>query len=411
MVQANKRHVLSLLLLTLLMGPLLTACAARMRLPSIDESGSESGTETKSGQPPPPSVPMRTVSLNQATNARKLVAGVLEMAVELAPGSVVQIPATYEIEQIEFRTTTGALARSSTGFVGRIRIVSTPNGSLTKGAIDAYNSVSGGLYVSASIATAVQGITGQFKSIPGSAPTPDYLTLFETTGRPKFSYSAGVTKKFGPRLNNPIDPSTMLPADRLKYQSIFAEIQRVANRKIETDKSLLMIDRALADTLSQAFETSGSVPLNGAWSIAVQSTAVRHGFENVPCAEFQSEILREAYQRAGYDVAADFNVAKGNQLIWSQTAAVTRYTQALFAAGWVPYEPSKFRPPLGAIMMHGSGSSPGHTYLSGGDDGRIVVDNGSPQGRDLRATTKSTTQLMYETGVFFLPPSITPKAW
>jgi hypothetical protein len=62
-------------------------------------------------------------------------------------------------------------------------------------------------------------------------------------------------------------------------------------------------------------------------------------------------------------------------------------------------------------MMHGAGLSPGHTFMAAGDDGRLVVDNGSPQGRDLRTTTESTLRVMYKNGVFFLPPGISPKAW
>ena len=58
----------------------------------------------------------------------------------------------------------------------------------------------------------------------------------------------------------------------------------------------------------------------------------------------------------------------------------------LAGAGWIPWDMADYRPPIGAIMMHGAGTTPGHTYISAGDDGRLIVDNGAPQGRDLRAT-------------------------
>ncbi|MNL85016.1 hypothetical protein D3C87_2131790 [compost metagenome] len=61
--------------------------------------------------------------------------------------------------------------------------------------------------------------------------------------------------------------------------------------------------------------------------------------------------------------------------------------------------------------MNGSGLTPGHTYIAAGDDGMIIVDNGAPQGRDLRKTTEKTISIMYQTGVFFLPPGITPATW
>ena len=61
--------------------------------------------------------------------------------------------------------------------------------------------------------------------------------------------------------------------------------------------------------------------------------------------------------------------------------------------------------------MNGAGNTPGHTYLAAGDDGQIIMDNGSPHGRDLRKTTQKIIELMYQTGVFFLPPGIQPDPW
>jgi hypothetical protein len=70
-----------------------------------------------------------------------------------------------------------------------------------------------------------------------------------------------------------------------------------------------------------------------------------------------------------------------------------------------------FRPPVGAIIMHASARSPGHTYMSAGFDGRYIIDNGAPSGRDLSQTSEYAINLMYLHGAFFLPPGIQPVAW
>ena len=173
----------------------------------------------------------------------------------------------------------------------------------------------------------------------------------------------------------------------------------------------MFVSQAHAKRFSELFEAEGIIQSIGAWSIAVTGTARRHNFENVPCAEFVSEILRQAYQRAGFDVTKDFNEKKGNQLIWSNTAAVVNLANALAKAGWIPWEAAKFKPQLGVPMMHYLARSPGHAYFIGGDDGRIIVDNGSPRGRDLRRTSKKITDMMFMHGVFFLPPGIVPETW
>jgi hypothetical protein len=49
--------------------------------------------------------------------------------------------------------------------------------------------------------------------------------------------------------------------------------------------------------------------------------------------------------------------------------------------------------------------------MSAGDDGRTIIDNGSPQGRDLRKTIAKTMNSMFQSGLFFLPPGVNPKAW
>lgn len=402
--------------LALILMMALSACAGGLTAaPAVDESGAESARPVKephatldrtatAGQ-------VRSLSLNQTTNVRKMVGGILEFVVELPPGSVIQIPESFEIVNPDYRTPGGATARSSTGFVGHVTLISTPGGFLSQAKLDQFNQSSGGLYISASVATAGDGVAGNFKTITGARPEAAFKTKFEISGQPKFTFTKSVMKRFGARLNQPLDSSLMSPSDRLKYQRIYAELKSAGDRKIETAKSYLLVDHADAMKASILFETNGSVAKNGAWSIAVGATAVRHGFDNVPCAEFMSETVREAYERAGYSVSSDFNPAKGNQLIWKRTNAVVVFSQALYDAGWIPYEPRKFKVPTGALMMNGSGETPGHTFLAAGDDGQLIVDNGSPQGRDLRTTSKKILDMMYETGVFFLPPGIAPDRW
>jgi hypothetical protein len=410
-----------------IIGFMVAGCGRGFHSPSIDESGNEAavdaepdnatdeapGTPTDGapGRSPAgldPAVATRTLALEQATNVRKLVNGVLEFVAELPPGSKVTVPVDFQISQPDVRNSNGSVERSSTGFVSSVKILSTPAGagSLSTSQIAAFNKIN--LYVSASIVGATDGLNGSFKVMTGSPNGAGYNALFDSTGRPKFSFSAALAKRFGSKVNKVIDEASV---DMTKSRKILAELAAASDRKHATPKSLILIDHVAARKFSLAYESAGTVANNGAWSIAVGATAVRHGFENVPCAEFMSEMIREAYQRAGYSVASDFSVARGNQLIWSKTASVVGLSNALHAAGWSAWEPSKFRPPTGAVMMHGSGISPGHTFMSGGDDGRIVVDNGSPQGRDLRSTSASILKMMYQNGVFFLPPGITPKPW
>jgi hypothetical protein len=125
-----------------------------------------------------------------------------------------------------------------------------------------------------------------------------------------------------------------------------------------------------------------------------------------------SEVLRQAYQRAGYSHYEDFNESKGNTLnFYNGAAAVVNFSAFLEKAGWIPWDPQTYIPPTGAFLMHGSGVSPGHTYMSAGDRGRLIIDNGMPQGRDLRVSSQQTIELMYQTGVFFLPPGFIPAKW
>ncbi|AHZ85896.1 hypothetical protein AB1A81_01220 [Bdellovibrio bacteriovorus] len=416
----------SLLLAALL---ILAACAPANDFPAIDETGNESASIV----PPTPevespeeeaggntgagggsAVASQKLLLNQAMTLRYEKSGILENKVELPPGTQIEVPSNYEVKHLDYRTSSGAIERSSTGFLYPVKIVSVTDAFKTQfpqSKIDEINKTSGGLFVFASIVGNLEGTEGNFAVVQAASPGEGFLKYYQPSGKPKFNYVTSVTKRFGAKLNQGVKPESMSAAQREKYQSIFAELQKAVNREVATPKSYLMIDKKVATQRSIDFEKTGAITTTGAWSIATQGTAVRHGFANVPCAEFQSELLRQAYQRAGYRVTDDFNKTKGNQLIWSSTAAVVNYSMALYKAGWIAWDSTKYRPILGAIMMNGAGYTPGHTYISGSNDGLIIVDNGAPQGRDLRKTTDKTISIMFQVGVFFLPPGINPPAW
>lgn len=409
----------------------LAACAPSNDFPAIDESGNESAsvveptvpnpdpgtpgvTDPAPMEPEAPAVTGQKLLLNQAMTLRYEKSGILENKIELPEGTQIEIPANYEVKHLDYRTSSGGIERSSTGFIYPVKVVSVLSqyqSQFTAAKIAEINKTSGGLFIFASIVGNLQGTEGNFAVVTASALGEGFIKNFEANGKPKFKYTSSVTKRFGDRLNKGIHPDTLSSEARAKYQAIFNELKKAVNRTVATPKSYLMMDKAAATQWSINFEKTGVISTSGAWSIATQGTAVRHGFPNVPCAEFQSELLRQAYQRAGYRVTDDFSKSKGNQLIWSSTAAVVNYSMALYKAGWVPWDATKYRPILGSIMMNGAGYTPGHTYISAGDDGMIIVDNGAPQGRDLRKTTDKTISIMFQVGVFFLPPGINPPAW
>ena len=49
--------------------------------------------------------------------------------------------------------------------------------------------------------------------------------------------------------------------------------------------------------------------------------------------------------------------------------------------------------------------------MAAGADGTLIVDNGSPLGRDLRQTPDNLIKMMYQNGAFFLPPGLVPSRW
>ncbi|MES2964494.1 MAG: hypothetical protein V4760_11425 [Bdellovibrionota bacterium] len=377
--------------------------------PGATPPSKDGNKDTGETNPKPGS--FQNVTIDQTMTLRKFLNPILELVVDIPAGSVVGVPTPYSIVNFDYREKDGTTARSSTGFVSPVVLVSVPAASnWPQSKIDQINLTMGGLFVSARIVGAIEGVSGNFAPLPATTPDAGYLTQYDPDGKPKFNYTTSIVKRFGPRLNKGIPADQMTAGDRERYRRVFAELVTVGNRKAETPKSTLLIDNALATKLSIEYENSRTIAMNGAWSIAVNGTALRHGFENVPCAEFMSEVLRQAYQRAGYRVTDDFSAARGNELIWTRTAAVVTFSKSLYDAGWIPWDNLKFKAPVGAFLMNGAGNSPGHTFLAAGDDGRIIVDNGAPQGRDLRKTAQKTIELMYQTGVFFLPPGIQPEA-
>lgn len=351
-----------------------------------------------------------TYVLSQPANLRYNKSQILEILVEIPTGSAIRFPENYQISNLPIRNEDGSVERTSTGSVTPVTVDSIPG--VSAATVQKYNSTAGGLFLTASIVGDMAGVEGDFEPMVAAASTdPGFLKYYQPTGQPKFSFTAKLVKRFGANLNRAVNPATQSPAERIKWQRIMQEMQTVADRTTATPKSLLMIDLALAKSQNAQFEANGYVPLNGAWTIAVKVTAPKHGFPNVPCAEFMSELLREAYKRAGYDHTDDFNTRSGNPLIWSNTARVENFAAALNSAGWIPWDTTTYAPITGALLMNSWGDSPGHTYISSGHNGRLIVDNGSPQGRDLRTTAQKTIGMMYMTGVFFLPPGFIPPRW
>lgn len=407
----------------------LVSCAPGELLPTLDESGSETassldasqdqdlssdpGTESEGGADFMASNGKKLI-LNQALTLRYLKANVLEAIAELPEGTQIEVSENFDVKHYDYRTSSGSLQRSSTGFVHSVKVISVTSkytSSFPASKIASINATNGGLYISASIMGAIEGTTGKFAVVAAGDPGAGFAAFFQNSGKPKKAYTTSVKKRFGEKLNQGIAPEKLSAADRQKYRAIYDELVKAVNRKVETPKSYLMMDKDKATQASINFEKTGVISTIGAWTIATQGTAVRHGFPNVPCAEFQSELLRQAYTRAGYRVTDDFNSSKGNQLIWSNTAAVANFSMGLFKAGWTAWDPTVYRPIVGSFLMHSSGLTPGHTYISAGDDGMIIVDNGAPQGRDLRKTTQKSIEIQFQTGVFFLPPGIIPPKW
>lgn len=354
------------------------------------------------------------ITLKDDIPIRYLKNDILEKAALIYQGTVIEFPKGQTPVQYLYRDSSGGLSRSSNGFMGQVTILSVPANHASQfpqSKIDELNQTEGGLYISASV---VNGID-QNPIIPALTPAEpgaDYLLNYYENGKPKVNFTSSFKKRFGDRLNLNIPMESLSPRDQQKWQSIYNELKRVGDRTVSTERIYLFLeDESQAGPLSLRFEQTGEISPIGAWSIAVRGTAERHGFANVPCAEFMSEMVREAYQRAGYSIKEDFNDETGNYLIYSNTAAVVNLATALFKGGWIPWDSKYYIPPTGAPIMNATANTPGHTYMSGGDNGRFIVDNGSPRGRDLRTTSDKIIKMMFQTGVFFLPPGIIPEQW
>lgn len=363
---------------------------------------------------PPILIEARKVVTESTYDIRTLRSEVLDFVVSLPAGSEVMISDNAQVENHPFRNSAGNPEFSSTGFIPIIEIKKVPagaQGKFTPEYLKQLHSMAGGIYVSAVVA---QGSNQEamFPAVKPGKAGAGYNAYFAVNGKPKNAYTTALTKRFGNRLNKGTPMSQLPGTDQVKWTKIYAELNRVGARLVETPRSLLMLDINEAKKRSLAFEQTGVVSPEGAWSIAVQGTAVRHGFANVPCAEFMSEVIRQAYKRAGYSHFTDFTKARGNTLSYANgAAAVVNLATYLDKAGWVPWNSAVYIPKTGAIMMHAQATTPGHAYMSGGDNGRIIVDNGMPQGRDLRVTAEKTLRIMYQHGVFFLPPGILPDKW
>jgi hypothetical protein len=300
---------------------------------------------------------------------------------------------------------------SSTGFFPQVQIIEAKEKGWSQEKISEVNKLASGLFISATVQSDFDDSGPTYAALTPAVATPDYLQNFLESGKPKVSYSSKVKTRF-PNINKGIAFSDLPGADQTKWKKIMQELVRVGNRTVVTPKSLLIMDQEKATQASIDFEKTGRVSDLGAWTIAVKGTATRHGFAHVPCAEFMSEVIRQAYKRAGSSHFEDFGTKNNNTLSYSNgAAAVVNLSTFLYRAGWVAWDPQIYIPPTGAVMMHASGNSPGHTYMSAGDQGRFIIDNGSPQGRDLRKTALKTLQIMYQHGVFFLPPGYNPKKW
>lgn len=352
---------------------------------------------------------LQGIKLEVKENLRTLKNQVLEIITELPAGSILHIPNEGDTVFFDFRNSQGNPQRSTNGFFQNIKLLSAPNLSVDQ--IKDLNNLPQGLFLTTT--AAFSGVDdGSYQARLQTQPGNDYNLLFEASGRPRYSsFTSYFETRFKGRLNLFIDPGTMTSFEIEKWSKIFKELALASNRSEQTPKYYLITDLENAKKASLDYERNGLVASEGAWTIAVKATAVRNGFANVPCAEFVSEMIRQAYERAGYDVFEDFNEKKGNRLIWSQTAAVVNLANALNVAGWVPWELTQYAPPVGALMMHSKATTPGHAYIAAGFDGKLIIDNGSPSGRDLHQTSEKIINLMYRGGVFFLPPGMIPKKW
>jgi len=354
-----------------------------------------------------------TVRLVSSENVRTLQDNILEVAASLPAGSELSIPKNVARVNYQYRTKSGEVKYSSNLFYRSIKIVSVPpqyQDLYPVDRIDEINNLPTGLFVTTTVGSE-QGGEAIAPVIP-VAPSKAFLSLYEESGRPQFSFTSYFKKRFGNKLNNgAIEKLVSMGADLDKSERIMESLYETVDRTEFKDSDSMFVSRNDADYYSIMFEDTGLVQTIGAWSIAVFGTATRHGFGHVPCAEFQSEIVRQAYAKAGYDHKTDFSKKGGNELFWTHTAAVVNLANSLNTAGWVPWEAKTYIPKTGAIAFHYKATTPGHAYAIAGEGGRFIVDNGNPRGTDLRRISEKILRQQYMTGVFFLPSGIIPDTW
>lgn len=380
--------------------------------PTFD--GGNSSQDTGSNEPVDEVVsgPTRSITITSALEIRTLKNGVLDLVDKLPAQSTIAILEDAQVVNPPFRDANGNPTFSSTGFLQIQQIEKVPSSAtkFTTAYLNQLHALPGGLYISAVVGQDPSGSV--IPAVKPGAAGAGYLQYYSAEGKPKKAYTTSLAKKFGTNFNKAIPMAQLPGADQVKWTKIYEELTRIGNRLVDMPKSLLMISTAQGTQFSIDFEKTGFVSPEGAWTIAVEGTAKRHGFANVPCAEFMSQVVRQSYKRAGYSHFDDFTKARGNTLDYvNGAAAVVNLANYMNKAGWIPWDSAVYIPKPGAIMMHQSAQSPGHAYMSGGDSGRIIVDNGMPQGRDLRITKAETVGLMYQHGVFFLPPGFIPDKW
>lgn len=370
------------------------------------------------------SLTTRTVTLSGPAKFRTLRSNILELLVQVPRGSEIEVTTGVAPLFYDFRDADGSVKRSTNGFYPNLKLISVPASeqqNFPPSEIDRINNIRDGLFMSSLDLNSGLETGGMIPALPTSGdPDNRYLKYFYPDGkRVRSPYTSIHKRRFGSQLNREIPMSSLPEAEQRKWNSIYGQLVAMVDRTRETNRKGLFIDSGnasqdveMAKQYSIVFENSGVIQNYGAWSIAVLGTAPRHGFGNVPCAEFASETLRQAYTRAGYRMADDFKGS--NYLIFSNTAAVVNLSKALFESGWIPWDPAEYKPKTGSIGMHADARTPGHAYMMAGQNGRFIVDNGSPKGRDLYKTGSYQTDIigmMYDHGVFFLPPGIIPEHW
>lgn len=401
------------------------SCGAQLP-PDKIKDGTKTGDETTDlGEDIPPSLPGKSsinkIFLSRAANLRNLSANILEVTANIPAGTQLEISDTSAPVFHKYRDADGSVKMSTSGFYPGLKIITVPPSYVNEfpqEVMDRLNATAGGLYLSSNDVNSANESGSVIPPLPSDrTPSEDYLSFFNADGkRHSNPFAARLSQRFGAQFNKAIPWSSMTPAEKTKWTSIYRELVEMADRTRETSRSALFLDTgnadddvALAKQFSIDFENSGTIQKYGAWNIATQGTAVRHGFAPTPCAEFMSEVVRQAYTKAGYIMKNDF---KGNNyLLWSNTALVTNFATALHSAGWIPWDPAVYKPMVGAIGMNAYADSPGHTYMIAGANGRFLVDNGSPKGRDLYSTSKKNINNMFNLGTFFLPPGIIPEKW